>query len=87
MSRMNSVFRLLVVGVLCVALTALPVSKASAASMTQYPILLVLILLMASDVLEQTDVPQGSEVVVTQLQAAAEGAQAANIRWQPCGRG
>jgi hypothetical protein len=79
MSQMNSVFRLLVAGVLCVALTATPVSKASAARLAEYPLLLVLILLAASDMLEQTDVPQGSEVVVTQLQAAAEGAQAANI--------
>lgn len=80
MSRMNSVFRLLVVGVLCAALTTLPISKVSAASLVDYQLLLFAILLLAaSDVLEQTEVPQGSEVVVTQLQAAAKGAQAANI--------
>jgi hypothetical protein len=64
-------------GFLCTALSILPVPKASAVSV-EYPIIFALILVVVVTAAE-SDLPQGSQVVIKQLQTAVEGAQAANM--------
>jgi len=78
MFRTNSFCRPLIVVAMCAALTILPVQRASAATMVEYALLLVAVLLLAADV-SQTGGPDGSAIVVDQLQVAVEGARAANI--------
>lgn len=77
MSKTMKPLRILLMGFLCVALSILPVSKASAVSV-EYPILFALILVAALTAAD-ADLPQGSQVVINQLQTAAEGARAANM--------
>jgi hypothetical protein len=70
---------MLLTGFLCIALSILPVTNASAVSV-EYPILFALILVAALTAADpQTDLPPASQVVVNQLKTAAEGAQAANM--------
>lgn len=79
MSKPMKPSRILLTGFLCIALSILPVPKASAVSV-EYPILFALILvaaLSAADI--QSDLPPASQVIVNQLQTAAEGARAANM--------
>ena len=77
MSKTMKPLRILLTGFLCIALSILPVSKASAVSV-EYPILFALILVAALTASE-SDLPPASQVVVNQLKTAAEGAQAANM--------
>jgi hypothetical protein len=79
MSKTMTPSRMLLTGFLCIALSILPVTKASAVSV-EYPILFALILVAALTAADpQTDLPPASQVVVNQLKTAAEGAQAANM--------
>lgn len=77
MSKTTKPLRILLTGFLCIALSILPVPKASAVSV-EYPILFALILVAALTAAD-ADLPQGSQVVINQLQTAAEGARAANM--------
>ena len=77
MSKTMKPSRMLLTGFLCVALSTLPVPKASAVS-DEYTILFALILVAALTASE-ADLPPASQVVVNQLKTAAEGAQAANM--------
>ena len=79
MSKTMRSSRMLLTGVLCIALSIFPVPKASAVSV-EYPILFALILVAALTATDaQSDLPPASQVIVHQLQAAAEGARAANM--------
>ena len=64
-------------GLLCATLTFAPVHRAGAASMVDYQLLLYLVLSVVS-ILEDSSV-HGSDVVATQLQAAAAGAEASHL--------
>src|SRR6266700_5430218 len=66
------------VTLLCAALIALPIPRASAVSV-EYPVLLALIIVVCLPLASEADLPQGSDVVINQLTLAAEGARAANI--------
>ena len=79
MSKTMKPLRILLMGFLCAALSILPVSKASAVSV-EYSVMLALIIVVVITATElQSDLPQGSQVVINQLQTAAEGARAANM--------
>jgi len=78
MSRTIKPLRLLL---LCFAGTALflcLVAKAAAASMVEYALLLVAVLLLAASA-RQAPLPPATPLLVAQLETAAEGARAANI--------
>ena len=77
MSKTMNPLRMSLTGFLCIALSILPVPKASAVSV-EYPVLLALIIVVVVTS-TQSDLPQGSQVVINQLQTAAEGARAANM--------
>jgi len=77
MSKTMNPLRMSLTGFLCIALSILPVPKASAVSV-EYPVLLALIIVVVVTS-TQSDLPQGSQVVINQLQTAAEGAPAANM--------
>jgi len=66
------------VALLCAALIALPIPRASAVSLAEYPLLLTLILILADEV-QSAGVTPGSKVVIDQLVLAVEGARAAAI--------
>ena len=66
------------VALLCAALIALPIPRASAVSV-EYPVLLALIIVVCLPLASEADLPQGSDVVINQLTLGAEGARAANI--------
>jgi len=79
MSKTMKPLRTLLGGLLCIALVVAPVPRASALSI-DYAIVLALILLAVIDLTDaQSDLPQGSQVVINQLKTAAEGARAANM--------
>jgi Flp pilus assembly pilin Flp len=77
MSKTMKPLRILLMGFLCIALSILPVPKASAVSV-EYTVLLALIIVATIDV-SKSVLPQGSQVVINQLKTAAEGARAANM--------
>jgi hypothetical protein len=77
MSKTMKPLRILLTGFLCIALSILPVPKASAVSV-EYAVMLALIIVATID-LAESDLPQGSQIVIKQLQTAAEGARAANM--------
>ena len=77
MSKTMKPLRILLTGLLCIALSILPVPKASAVSV-EYPIIFALILVVVVTASE-SDLPPGSQVVIKQLQTSIEGAQAANM--------
>ena len=77
MSKSMKPLRILLTGFLCIALSILPVPKASAVSV-EYAVMLALIIVATID-LAESHLPQGSQVVINQLQTAVEGAQAANM--------
>lgn len=77
MSKTVKPLRMLLMVFLCAALSILPVTKASAVSM-EYPVLLALIITVVVTS-TQYDLPQGSQVVINQLDTAVEGARAANM--------
>jgi len=78
MSKTIKPLRSLFIGFLCTALLFLPVPKASAASMVEYALLLVAVLLLAASA-QDADLPPGSQVVINQLDLSVEGARAANL--------
>src|SRR5436190_6349392 len=72
--RMRSLFT----GFLSIALLVQPIPKASAVSLAEYPVLLVLILFL-SDAAAEAPIPPAWQTVAAQLQTAVEGAKAANV--------
>ena len=78
MSKTIKPLRSLFIGFLCAALLFLPVPKASAASMVEYALLLVAVLLLAASA-QDADLPPGSQVVINQLDLSVVGARAANL--------
>ena len=77
MSKTMKNLRLPFVGVLCTTLFF--AAKAVAVSLAEYPLLLALIAIALSEVPQQPDLPQGSRLLINQLQTAAEGARAAHV--------
>src|SRR5579862_3653184 len=78
MSRTIKSRKSIAVAMMCAALAILPVQRVSAVALAEYGLLLGLIA-AALDTFVPADLVEGSGIVVDQLQAAAEGARAANL--------
>ena len=72
--RMRSLFT----GFLSIALLVQPIPKASAVSLAEHPVLLVLLLFL-SHAAAEAPIPPAWQTVAAQLQTAVEGAKAANV--------
>jgi hypothetical protein len=80
MSKTMKPLRTLLSGFLCIALLVAPVPRASATAVVDYgPLLILVVILISTPVSLQSDLPEGWQVVTSQLETAVEGARSANM--------
>jgi hypothetical protein len=72
--------KLLIVGFCALMLTWTPPRKAAAQGLTEYALILALIAIIAIAANQNPDEPEPWQVIVNQLQTAAEAAQLANLQ-------